>query len=121
MHIQCGVPKAILPMLASTNMAAMIVTSFTVGKFAKGKGVGSRNAFLVVGFLMLLVANGLLAAPAAASAAGMFTACVFIGVHMGMTHGLTLSMLSSYMPHKDVPGTSLSMGKFSDLLACTCL
>jgi MFS family permease len=91
-------------MLASTNMLAMIVTAFVVGKVAKGKGAGIRNGFLIVGFLMLLAANILLAAPAAANAAGMFFACACIGVHMGMTHGLTLSMLSSYMPHKDVPG-----------------
>lgn len=91
-------------MLASTNMAAMIVTSFTVGKVAKGRGVAVRNACLGAGFLVLLAANALLASPLTASVAGMFGACTLIGIHMGMTHGLTLSMLSGYMPHKDVPG-----------------
>lgn len=91
-------------MLASATMLGTTLTALTVGRIAKGGGVRVRNTLLVVGFLMLLVANTLLAAPVSATPAGMFAACSFIGIHMGMTHGLTLSMVSSYMPHQQLEG-----------------
>lgn len=102
--MQCAVPKVMLPMLASATMLATTLTALTVSRIAKGSGVGVRNTLLAGGFMMLLVANTLLAAPVSASPAGMFAACSFIGIHMGMTHGLTLSMVSSYMPHQKLEG-----------------
>lgn len=91
-------------MLASVTMLATTITAFTVGQYAKGKGVKARNIVLVIGFMMLLVANTFLSSTWSASPAGMLIACGFIGVHMGMTHGLTLSMVSSYMPHHKLKG-----------------
>ena len=102
--MQCSVPKAMLPALTSATMLATTLTALTTGRMAKGKGIGLRNTLLLVGFLFLLAANTLLAAPLSANIGGMFAASILIGVHMGMTHGLTLSMLSSYMPHDDIPG-----------------
>lgn len=91
-------------MLASVTMLATTLSAFTVGQYAKGKGVKARNIVLVIGFMMLLVANTFLSSAWTASPAGMLVACGFIGVHMGMTHGLTLSMVSSYMPHHKLKG-----------------
>lgn len=88
-------------------MLATSLTALTTGRFAKGRGVSTRNSVLVAGCLMLTVANALLSAPFAANMAGMMAACVCIGVHMGMTHGLALSMLSSYMPQDRIPGALL--------------
>lgn len=104
--LQCAVPKAMLPALASATMLATTLTALTTGRVAKGKGVSVRNALLVAGFAVLLAANVLFAAPISANIPGMFAACFFVGVHMGMTHGLTLSMLSSYMPQDNVPGAA---------------
>ena len=91
-------------MLGSATMLATTLTALSTGRYSKGKGVNVRNTLLILGFLGLLGANALLAAPFSANKAGMFAACVLIGIHMGMTHGLTLSMLSSYMPKDEVPG-----------------
>ena len=102
--MQCAVPKVMLPMLASVTMLATTVTALSVGQYAKGRGVRDRNIVLVIGFMMLLVANTFLSSAWSASPAGMLVACGFIGVHMGMTHGLTLSMVSSYMPHHKLKG-----------------
>jgi MFS family permease len=105
--MQCSVPNVMLPMLASVTMLATTLSAFTVGQYAKGKSVKARNVVLVVGFMMLLVANTCLSSTLTASPAGMLIACGFIGVHMGMTHGLTLSMVSSYMPHHKLKGARI--------------
>lgn len=107
--VQVTVPKAMLPMLASATMLATTLTALSTGRYSKGRGVGTRNGLLVLGFTALLAANALLAAPVSANMPGMFAACALIGVHMGMTHGLTLSMLSSYMPQDKVPGAHTSV------------
>ena len=107
--MQCAVPKVMLPMLASVTMLATTVTALSVGQYAKGRGVRDRNIVLVIGFMMLLVANTFLSSAWSASPAGMLVACGFIGVHMGMTHGLTLSMVSSYMPHHKLKGMHSSV------------
>jgi MFS family permease len=104
--MQCAVPKVMLPMLTSATMLATTVTALTVGRFAKGRGIHTRNVLLIVGFLVLLGANLFLGAPLTANPVGMFVACALIGIHMGMTHGLTLSMVSSYMPLDDLPGAA---------------
>ena len=36
--------------------------------------------------------------------AGMFVGAFFVGVHMATTHGVTLAMMSSYIPTTKVPG-----------------
>jgi MFS family permease len=103
------VPKPILPVLASATMLATTLTALITGRIAKGKGVKVRNSLLVAGFMVLLAANALFAAPVAANLVGMFAACILVGIHMGMTHGLTLSMLSSYMPQDKIPGVRLEV------------
>jgi MFS family permease len=117
-HVQCAVPKVMLPMLASATMLATTVTAFTVGRYAKGRGVKARNLVLVLGFLMLVAANACLAAHWTATPGGMFVACGLIGVHMGMTHGLTLSMISSYMPHHKLKGAGLCSAAAQTAITC---
>ena len=39
----------------------------------------------------------------------MFVGAAFVGVHMAMTHGVTLAMMASYIPATEVPG----IGKIS--------
>ena len=41
--------------------------------------------------------------------AGMFVGAALVGIHMAMTHGVTLAMMASYIPTKEVPG----IGKIS--------
>ncbi len=41
--------------------------------------------------------------------AGMFVGALFVGIHMATTHGVTLAMMSSYIPTTQVPG----IGKIS--------
>lgn len=37
-------------------------------------------------------------------AAGMFLGAILVGVHMALTHGVSLAMVSSYIPTTTVPG-----------------
>ena len=101
-----------LPILGSTTMMATTLSALTIGRYAKGKGVGVRNNILLAGFAMLVVANIFLGSPFAANIYGMFAGCAFIGLHMGLTHGLTLSMVSSYMPQGELPGATNSSEAF---------
>ena len=42
-----------------------------------------------------------------------------IGIHMAMTHGVTIGMLSGYIPNKPIPGLGRVSGtawSFTDLL-----
>lgn len=106
-------------MLVSAAMLATSLTSLTTGRAAKGKGIVLRNRVLAAGCLFLLLANVLLVAPFSAHVPGMFAACICIGVHMGMTHGLALSMLSSYMPQSQIPGALLVKPGHLDTPSCT--
>jgi hypothetical protein len=36
--------------------------------------------------------------------AGMLTGSLFVGVHMALTHGVTLGMVASYIPATEVEG-----------------
>ena len=36
--------------------------------------------------------------------AGMLTGAAFVGVHMALTHGVTLGMVASYIPATEVKG-----------------
>lgn len=36
--------------------------------------------------------------------AGMFVGALFVGIHMATTHGVTLAMMSSYIPTTQVAG-----------------
>ena len=96
-----------LPLLGSATMLATTFSALMTGRAAKSSGVRTRNGILLAGFAMLMLANTLLAAQFSSNVPGMVAACLCIGVHMGMTHGLTLSMLSSYMPQGEVPGAFL--------------
>ena len=51
--------------------------------------------------------------------AGMFLGAMLLGLHMALTHSVTVSMVASYMPTGDVPGLGRISGtavSFTDLL-----
>lgn len=50
---------------------------------------------------------------------GMFIGAVLLGLHMAMTHSLTMSMIASYMPVGDIEGIGKLTGtavSFTDLI-----
>ena len=51
--------------------------------------------------------------------AGMFAGSLFVGVHMALTHGVTLGMVASYIPATSVPGIGRITGtcwSFTDFI-----
>ena len=51
--------------------------------------------------------------------AGMFLGAVFVGTHMATTHGVTLAMMSSYIPTTQVAGIGRISGtawSFTDFI-----
>ena len=57
--------------------------------------------------------------------AGMFVGAALVGVHMAMTHGICLSMISAYIPSGEIPGLGRVSGtvwSFTDfVLGKVCL
>ena len=56
---------------------------------------------------------------AALVAAGMYAAAALVGVHMALTHGVTLAMVASYIPTTEVPGIGKVSGtcwSFTDFI-----
>ncbi len=55
----------------------------------------------------------------AARRAGMLLGSLFVGVHMALTHGVTLGMVASYIPATEVPGIGRITGtcwSFTDFI-----
>ena len=53
------------------------------------------------------------------SCAGMFVGASLVGLHMAMTHGVTLAMVASYIPTNEVPGIGRVSGtcwSFTDFI-----
>ncbi|KAK9803095.1 hypothetical protein WJX73_000936 [Symbiochloris irregularis] len=99
-------PKSQLPLLMSTVMVLQAVLSAPSGLQAK-KSLAERNKVLLLGYAAMIGAD--LCFAMSSSAAGMFAGAALVGVHMAMTHGVTLAMVASYIPTKEVPG----IGKIS--------
>ena len=50
---------------------------------------------------------------------GMFIGAALVGVHMASTHGISIAMLSSYIPANAIPGLGRVSGtawSFTDLV-----
>ena len=60
---------------------------------------------------MMMGADVCFGAEACASPVGMFAGAAFLGLHMALTHSITVSMIASYMPIGSVPG----IGKLSGM------
>ncbi|KAK9807690.1 hypothetical protein WJX72_006202 [[Myrmecia] bisecta] len=98
--------KSQLPLITSTMMLAQAFLSTSFGLRAK-RSVRDRNNTLLQGYAAIIAAN--LAFALVPNTAGMFLGAVFVGLHMAMTHGILLAMISSYIPSTVVPG----LGKMS--------
>eukprot|EP01024_Parvocaulis_polyphysoides_P018035 TRINITY_DN1795_c1_g1_i2.p1 TRINITY_DN1795_c1_g1~~TRINITY_DN1795_c1_g1_i2.p1 ORF type:complete len:530 (-),score=60.01 TRINITY_DN1795_c1_g1_i2:501-2090(-) len=111
--------RSYLPALVTTTMLSTTLCSLTTGSLMKGATVFRRNMLLGVGIAVLILANAVFALPMFGNMWGMFLGTALIGVHMGMTHGLCYSMVSSYFPHNEVEGIGKITGSawsFTDLL-----
>eukprot|EP00889_Picochlorum_renovo_P002821 jgi/Picre1/29851/NNA_005233.t1 len=108
--------KASLPVLTSIIMLTQAVLATPMGLKAK-ESVASRNMVIVAGIAVLIGANASFAF--IPSFIGMALGAFCIGVHMAMTHGVTIGMLSSYIPQKTIPGLGKITGtawSFTDMV-----
>lgn len=108
--------KASLPVLTSIMMLTQAVLATPMGLKAK-ESVRSRNTVIVFGIAVLIGANASFAF--IPSFTGMALGALLIGVHMAMTHGVTIGMLSSYIPQTTIPGLGKITGtawSFTDML-----
>lgn len=108
--------KASLPVLTSVIMITQAILSTPAGMRAK-RSVKDRNTVIIIGTAVLILANAAFAF--LPSYLGMVLGALFIGIHMAMTHGVTIGMLSSYIPSHAVPGLGKVSGtawSFTDML-----
>ena len=108
--------KASLPLLTSVMMITQAILATPMGLKAR-ESVQSRNTVIALGIAVLVGANASFAL--IPSFKGMVLGSFFIGVHMAMTHGVTIGMLSSYIPSKTIPGLGKVAGtawSFTDML-----
>ena len=110
------IDKTSLPLLTSVMMITQAFLATPMGLQAR-KSVKSRNTVIAVGIAILIGANAAFALMP--SMEGMLLGAFLIGVHMAMTHGVTIGMLSSYIPSNVVPGLGKVSGtawSFTDML-----
>ncbi|KAJ9524146.1 hypothetical protein QJQ45_004888 [Haematococcus lacustris] len=110
--------KAALPMLTLVNMLIQVVLTAPLAHYS-GSSVAARNQLLLLGFLAMIACNACFALPITANAWGMFLGAGLLGLHMALTHSITVSMIASYMPTGEVPGLGKISGtavSFTDLL-----
>lgn len=108
--------KASLPVLTSIMMITQAVLATPMGLKAR-ESVKSRNTVIALGIAVLIGANASFAL--IPSFQGMALGALLIGVHMAMTHGVTIGMLSAYIPSKNIPGIGKVAGtawSFTDML-----
>lgn len=109
-------PRSSLPALTSVMMLTQAVLATPAGLRAK-RSVRDRNTVLVLGTLALVGANAAFAL--VPSVRGMLLGAALIGVHMAATHGVTIGMLSTYIPSDVIPGIGKISGtawSFTDVL-----
>jgi len=110
--------KAALPMLTLTNTLIQVLLTAPLARFS-GQSVANRNRVLLAGFAMMILADLCFGLDVMANPAGMFIGAAVLGLHMAMTHSITVSMIASYMPTGEVPGLGKLSGtavSFTDLL-----
>jgi MFS family permease len=108
--------KASLPVLTSIMMITQAVLATPMGLRAK-QSVKARNWVIILGIATLIGANASFAF--LPSFQGMCLGAFLIGVHMAMTHGVTIGMLSAYIPSNVIPGLGKVAGtawSFTDVL-----
>eukprot|EP00890_Picochlorum_soloecismus_P006851 jgi/Picsp_1/991/NSC_04475-R1_major facilitator superfamily mfs_1 len=108
--------KASLPILTSIMMITQAILATPMGLKAK-QNVKARNTVIATGIAVLIGANAAFAF--IPSFQGMALGAFLIGVHMAMTHGVTIGMLSAYIPTNTIPGLGKITGtawSFTDML-----
>jgi hypothetical protein len=110
--------RGAIPMLF---FVSSLIQTFLTAPLAKaaGTGVATRNKLLAAGFLAMVAANFCFGSSLCASPAGMFAGASLLGLHMALTHSITVSMVASYMPTGEVKGIGKLSGtavSFTDFL-----
>lgn len=109
-------PTEYIPMLFFASAIIQTVLTAPVSKLST-QSVTMRNTILYGGFTMMIAANA--AFGLSSNIYGMFIGAIFLGLHMAMTHSLTMSMMASYMPVGDIKGIGKLTGtavSFTDLI-----
>jgi Na+/melibiose symporter-like transporter len=109
-------PTEYIPMLFFASAIIQTLLTAPVSKLST-QSVTMRNAILYSGFAMMIAANA--AFGLSKNIYGMFMGAIFLGLHMAMTHSLTMSMMASYMPVGDIKGIGKLTGtavSFTDLI-----
>jgi hypothetical protein len=110
--------RSAIPMLF---FVSSLIQTFLTAPLAKaaGTGVATRNRLLAAGFAAMVAANFCFGSSLCASPAGMFAGASLLGLHMALTHSITVSMVASYMPTGEVKGIGKLSGtavSFTDFL-----
>lgn len=110
--------RGAIPMLF---FVSSLIQTFLTAPLAKaaGTGVATRNRLLAAGFFAMVAANFCFGSSLCASPAGMFAGASLLGLHMALTHSITVSMVASYMPTGEVKGIGKLSGtavSFTDFL-----
>lgn len=109
-------PTEYIPMLFFASAIIQTLLTAPVSKLST-QSVTMRNTILYGGFAMMIAANA--AFGLSTNIYGMFIGAVLLGLHMAMTHSLTMSMIASYMPVGDIEGIGKLTGtavSFTDLI-----
>lgn len=109
-------PTEYIPMLFFASAIIQTVLTAHISKLST-QSVTMRNTILYGGFAMMVAANA--AFGLSRNIFGMFAGAIFLGLHMAMTHSLTMSMMASYMPVGDIKGLGKLTGtavSFTDLI-----
>ena len=108
--------KAQLPLLTSVMMVVQAGLAAPAGLRAK-RSLKDRNAVLLTGYAAMIAAD--LTFAFLPTVQGMLLGAALVGVHMALTHGVTLAMIASYIPTGDVPGVGKISGtcwSFTDFI-----
>ncbi len=100
-------PTEYIPMLFFVSAIIQTLMTAPISKLST-QSVSMRNTILYGGFAMMICANVMFGL--SNHIVGMFLGATFLGLHMAMTHSLTMSMLASYMPVGEVEGVGKLTG-----------
>jgi Na+/melibiose symporter-like transporter len=105
-----------IPMLFFASAVIQVVLTAPLSKLS-AKSTEMRNIILYGGFAMMIGANAMFGL--SSNIIGMFMGSVFLGLHMAMTHSLSMSMIAEYMPVGEIEGIGKLTGtavSFTDLI-----
>lgn len=104
--------KQTIPLIFMISSVIQAILSAPISKIAI-KNKKYRNLILNTGIFMMMIANYIFA-----STNYLYIGAIFLGLHMSMTHSLTISMLSSNMPTGEVDGIGKISGSVVSFTDC---